>query len=303
MALDWDKLRVFHAVAEAGSFKHAEKILHISHSAISRHINQLEQEVKTQLFYRHARGIRLTLAGKIMMDSVHDMYGKLEMAKSRIDASIDSPSGHLRISVPLGLGTNWMIPRIKEFTKLYPEMKLDLLCQDEIIDVNMGEADIAIRLIKPQDGDAICQEFLTTRFQFYGSKEYLKEYRAPKSLSDLKNHRLIALDSDHAAPLRYFNWFLKSDEEILTPSLNIDNPYGIYRAIRNHLGLGIVPNVLIGAPEDQAAQGITPLLPETVFDVQAYFIYPTELRRTQKIRVFKDFFKTQAKIFEDKWNQ
>ena len=303
MALDWDKLRVFHAVAEAGSFKHAEKILHISHSAISRHINQLEQEVKTQLFYRHARGIRLTLAGKIMMDSVHDMYGKLEMAKSRINASIDSPTGHLRISTPLGLGANWLTPRIKAFTKLYPEMKIDLLFQDEIIDVNMGEADIAIRLVKPEDGDAICQEFLKVKFQLYASKTYLKEYGTPKALSDLADHRLIALDSNHAVPLRYFNWFLQNEEDMLTPSFNIDNPYGIYKAVRNDLGIGVIPNVLIGMPEDVAAQGITALLPKTAFFIESYFIYPTELRRTQKIRSFKDFFKTEAKSFEAKWNQ
>lgn len=296
--LDWDKLRVFHAVAEAGSFKQAEKSLHISHSAISRHINQLDERIETPLFYRHARGVQLTHAGKIMMGLAHEMHGKLEIAKNQISATIDSPSGHLIVNSPLGFGTEWLTPRIGNFNKLYPDIKINMISQEETVDVCMGEADFAISMTKLKDGDAICQKFMKIKLQLCATQEYIKIHGLPNKISDLKNHQFISLGNSSYLEANYFNAFLDDKNISFKEIISIDDPFAIYQAILCNLGIGIVPNFLMRAPDNK----IVPILPETTIHADMYFIYPPELRKTQKIIAFRKFLKNEAKKFETQWN-
>ena len=96
MALDWDKLRVFHAAAEAGSFTHAAEKLRLSQSAISRQVSALEADVGVSLFHRHARGLVLTEQGEMLFRTAHDVLMKLENVESLLTEAKNRPSGHFR---------------------------------------------------------------------------------------------------------------------------------------------------------------------------------------------------------------
>ncbi|MCB1454549.1 MAG: LysR family transcriptional regulator, partial [Rhizobiaceae bacterium] len=111
MAVDWDKLRVFHAAAEAGSFTHAAETLHLSQSAISRQVSALEQEVGVPLFHRHARGLVLTEQGDMLYRTAHEVLMKLENVTLRLTETKDRPSGVLRVSTTVGLGSGWLTER------------------------------------------------------------------------------------------------------------------------------------------------------------------------------------------------
>ena len=104
MSLDWDKLRVFHAAAEAGSFTHAAETLRLSQSAISRQVSALEHDVGVPLFHRHARGLVLTEQGEMLFRTAHDVLMKLEAIKTRLTEAKDRPSGVLRVTTTVGLG-------------------------------------------------------------------------------------------------------------------------------------------------------------------------------------------------------
>src|SRR4030095_3567523 len=106
MSLDWDKLRIFHAAAEAGSFTHAAETLHLSQSAISRQVSALENDVGVPLFHRHARGLVLTEQGEILSRTAHAVLMKLESVRSRLSEAKDRPSGILRVTTTGGLGTS-----------------------------------------------------------------------------------------------------------------------------------------------------------------------------------------------------
>src|SRR5579875_248335 len=84
LSMDWDKLRVFHAVAEAGSFTHAGEVLNLSQSAVSRQISALEESLNVPLFHRHARGLILTEQGELLFRTVQDVMLKLDAVRSHL---------------------------------------------------------------------------------------------------------------------------------------------------------------------------------------------------------------------------
>src|SRR5512133_1119387 len=115
MPLDWDKLRVFHAVAEAGSFTHAGETLNLSQSAVSRQIQALEEALAVPLFHRHARGLILTEQGELLFRTAREVFAKLSMAEGLVSASKDRPKGPLKITSSAAFGSTWLTPRMHEF--------------------------------------------------------------------------------------------------------------------------------------------------------------------------------------------
>ena len=110
--MDWDKLRIFHAVADAGSLTHAGDALGLSQSAVSRQIRGLEESLGTTLFHRHARGLILTEQGELLFDATRSMTKRLETAAARIRDSEDEVYGELRVTTTTAFGTLWLAPRL-----------------------------------------------------------------------------------------------------------------------------------------------------------------------------------------------
>lgn len=120
MVMDWDKLRIFHAVADAGSLTHAGDTLHLSQSAVSRQVRALEETLGVTLFHRHARGLILTEQGELLFDATTAMVKRLEAAAARIRDSEDEVFGELRVTTTTGFGTLWLAPACPRFTRSFP---------------------------------------------------------------------------------------------------------------------------------------------------------------------------------------
>jgi DNA-binding transcriptional LysR family regulator len=189
--LDWDKLRIFHAAAEAGSFTHAAEKLHLSQSAISRQVSSLEMDIGSKLFHRHARGLILTEQGEILYQTAHEVLMKLEAVKNQLTETRERPTGKLRVTTTVGFGQGWLTEKVQEFQALYPEVQVQLLLDNEELDVNMRQADCAIRLRQPQQPDLIQRRLFTVHFHIYAAPSYLARHGEPRTLEDLDNHRII----------------------------------------------------------------------------------------------------------------
>ena len=122
--MDWDKLKIFHAVAEAGSFTSATVNLNLSQSAISRQIQSLEEDLKVQLFERHARGLTLTENGEYLYKTAHDVISKLREVETSLGDQKNKASGKLTITTVRSFGTHWLTPRIQEFMRINPEIEI-----------------------------------------------------------------------------------------------------------------------------------------------------------------------------------
>lgn len=285
--LDWDKLRVFHAVAEAGSFTHASESLNLSQSAVSRQISALEDSVGVSLFHRHARGLILTEQGDLLYKTVHDVFAKLNSVESLLTETKENTEGVLRVTTTVGFGSVWLTGRLKEFIRTYPGIEVMLTLDDRELDLAMREADVAIRFNEPTQPDLIQRHIGSLRANLYASAEYLKERGVPHAVEDLAQHDLI-LFGDGVAPVRAVNWLsdlLREKSIAARAALRVNNLYGIYRAVKSGIGIGALPEYFL-----QEGRGIVQVLPETEGpSIEAYFVYPEELRQSARVAVFRDF--------------
>lgn len=288
MAMDWDKLRVFHAVAEAGSFTHAGEALNLSQSAVSRQISALEESLSVPLFHRHARGLILTEQGELLFRTAREVFAKLAMSESLISESKDRPKGPLKITTTVAFGSIWLTPRIREFLDLYPEIQVSLVVDDSELDLSMREADVAIRMSPPRQPDLIQRHLVTVQVHLYGAPDYLKKHGTPQRPDELEEHRLIVYGEDSRPPVPGVNWVLDTGAKPgrdRRPILSVNNTYGMLRAVKSGLGLAALPDFVAAEHND-----LTRVLPEIAGPPnEAYFVYPEELRSSKRISVFRDF--------------
>ncbi len=288
--MDWDKLRVFHAVAEAGSFTHAGEVLNLSQSAVSRQISALEESLNLPLFHRHARGLILTEQGELLYRTARDVFSKLAMTEALLTESRERAQGPLKITTTVAFGSLWLTPRIKDFLDAYPDISVTMVLFDGELDLAMREADVAIRMMPPRQPDLIQRHLLSMNYAVFASPAYIEQYGMPKSADDLDNHRIIVYGDDTrvSAPVSNVNWLLEagaSPDRPRKPVLEVNNIYGIYRAVKSGLGIAAMPEYLRGE-----AETLVHILPELKGPkVETYFVYPEELRHSKRITVFRDF--------------
>jgi len=286
--MDWDKLRVFNAVAEAGSFTHAGERLNLSQSAVSRQVSALEDSLEVPLFHRHARGLKLTEQGEILHRTVREVLSKLNMAEARISESGERPQGPLKITTTVAFGSMWMASRLKEFLEHYPDIEVSLVLTDTDLDLSMREADVAIRLTAPTQPDLIQRRLMNTHYHVFAGPGYLKKYGMPKKLADLDEHRLVVFGEDARMPVPDINWLLevgKPAGQRRRAFLRVNSTYAIFRAAQAGIGIGALPDYL-----NQETGNLVQVLPEVrgpIVDI--YFVYPEELRQSNRIAVLRDF--------------
>ncbi len=286
--MDWNRLKVFHAVAEAGSFTRAGELLNLSQSAISRQISALEGELGTPLFHRHARGLSLTEQGDSLYRTAHEISAKLAMTEAVLGESRERPTGKLKITTTVGFGSTWLTPRIGEFLELYPEVTVDVVLDDRLLDLSMREADIAIRMRPPTQADLVQRRLLTVHNHLYASPTYLKRHGTPRDLADLQNHRIITYGEDTPPPVTEINWLQKAGRKQglhLVPVLTVNNVYGLLLAVESDVGVASLPDYMIAGHSNVVR--VLPDVDAPSFDT--FLVYPDELRETKKIRVFRDF--------------
>jgi DNA-binding transcriptional LysR family regulator len=295
MPLDWDKLRVFHAAAKAGSFTHAADSLNLSQSAISRQVSALEEEVGVPLFLRHARGLKLTEQGELLYNTANDVLVRLENTRISLTESREHPAGTLRVTTTAGLGSGWLIDRIPEFVEAYPEINLQLILSNEELDLGTREADCAIRLSQPMQPDLIQRKLFTVHFHIYAAPSYLARYGTPKTIAEIAKHRLVTFGEPVPAYLRDVNWLqmavAETDTQELPKFLQINDLRSIRRAAEGGAGIAMLPDYLV-----TDGSILVRLLPETetpTFDT--YFCYPEAIKNAAKLKAFRDFLLTKAR--------
>ncbi len=287
--MDWDKLRIFHAVAEAGSFTHAGETLNLSQSAVSRQISSLEESLNVALFHRHARGLILTEQGELLYRTAHEVFSKLAMAEAQLTESKDKPKGQLKVTATQAFGSSWLTPVLGEFIELYPDVQVDLVLEDRELDLSMREADVAIRMAPPRQPELIQRHLMTVHLNAYASPAYIKRHGIPKSAEDLDNHKIIVYGDDTTKPpVPNIDWLLHTNAKRdgqRRPILKVNSVYAILRAVQSGLGLASLPEYMA-----QESTSLVRILPELQGPrIDSYFVYPEELRSSKRIQVFRDF--------------
>jgi DNA-binding transcriptional LysR family regulator len=291
--LDWDKIRIFHTVAEAGSFTRAGDELALSQSAVSRQISALERELNAPLFHRHARGLILTEQGDILFRASRDMRMRLETTRARLAETRERPSGDLKVTATVGLGSLWLTQRLPEFLDLYPEIRVELILTNEELDLAMREADVGIRLRQPTQPDLIQRRLFTVHFHIYASPDYIKRFGEPKSLEDLDNHRIISFGGDQPSYLLAVHWLSTAGRDLRNlrqTNCIINNISGLKTAVENGAGIAVLPDYVA----DSNTQLVQVLRDVEMPSLDSYFVYAEEMRSVARVQVFRDFLVAKA---------
>jgi DNA-binding transcriptional LysR family regulator len=285
--LDWEKLRLFEVVAEAGSFTEAARRLHMSQPALSRQIGALEEQIGAKLFHRHARGLAMTHEGEQLRAATADMQDRLERARDAIDASRDRPTGEIRLTTTVSFGSTWLARQLGEFLDLYPDIVINLMLSDNDVDLAKREADVAIRFHPPLQSELVQKPLLPIRHYLCAAPEYLARHGVPRNVVDLNNHRLIAYGDTAPDFLKGINWALElgHDGSPRTAALSINNSYGVLQAVEAGAGIAALPSYLI-----RFSGKVKVVLPEIEGAVfRTFFTYPAELKRSLRVAALRDF--------------
>lgn len=287
MPLDWDKLRLFHAVATAGSFTEGARRLKLSQPALSRQVIALEEALGAKLFHRHARGLALTNEGEQLRVTTSRMADDIERTRSSIEATRNRPTGEIKLTTTVSFGSSWLPVQLKDFLELYPDIRISLILSDEERDLARHEADCAIRFHKPHQADLIQRPLAIIRHRLCASEAYIKAHGEPQTPADLVNHRLIAYGPEAPAYLRSINWALElgHDGAPREPVLSLNNSFGVLQAVEAGAGIAALPSYLI-----RHSGKVRVLLPELQGAVfQTYFVYSAELKGSVRVAALRDF--------------
>ena len=286
--MDWDKLKIFHAVAQAGSFTEASGTLNLSQSAISRQIQSLELTLKTSLFERHARGLSLTEDGEILFKTANEVIIHLKAVETSLMEKKDKPSGKLIVTTVVGFGSIWLTPRIKEFMDKYPEMEVEVIVTDKELDLSTREADVAIWMRQPTQLSYIQKKLIDINYHIYGSPKYLEENGYPNTVKDLDKHKFIVYGKGTPSPLSQTDWILKvgkKDSSKRKSVMRVNNIYSLLLAVESGVGLAALPDYMV-----QERSTLVKVLPNIDGPkYEAHFVYPQSLKNVARVKSFRDF--------------
>ncbi|MGA0532576.1 LysR family transcriptional regulator [Hansschlegelia sp. KR7-227] len=292
---DWNRLRVFRIAVDAGSFTRAGALLGLSQSAVSRQIAGLEASLKIPLFHRGAHGLALTEAGEIFHAAVTSMFERLAMGLARIDDFRGAASGPLRIATAVVFGSSWLTSKMTKFRRDYPDISLTLLLSDNIeLDLSTRQADIAIRFFNQTQPNLIQRHLMTLPFRVYASRQYLAEKGVPETIADLDGHDLISYGDYLPAHVHDLDWLVKVGMPADQPRpavLRASSVYAILRAVKGGLGLGLLPAYL----QEDLLDLVEVLQDIRKPVVEAFLVYPEEVRRSRRIEAATRFLMSEAK--------
>ena len=286
--MDWDKLKIFYAVAEAGSFTRATINLNLSQSAISRQIQSLEEDLKVQLFERHARGLTLTENGEYVFKTAHEVISKLKDVETSLSDQKNKPTGKLTITTVRSFGTHWLTPRIQEFMQLNPNIEMELIFDDEELDLSTRQADIGIFMRRPKQLNYIQRKLVDINYYIYGSTKYLEKYGIPKTINDLNKHRFISFGKGAPSPVFNPDWALKlgvKDNKKRKSVMKVNSVMGLLLAVESGVGLAALPEYLVSN-----STNVIKVLPNSAGPItEAHFVYPQSLKNVARVQAFRNF--------------
>ena len=295
--MDWDKLKIFHAVAEAGSFTNATVNLNLSQSAISRQIQSLEDDLKVKLFERHARGLTLTENGEYVYRTAHEVISKLKEVEISLGDQKDKPSGKIIITTVRSFGTHWLTPRIQEFMQLNPEVEVELIFDDKELDLSTRQADIGIFMRRPKQLNYIQRKLMDINYHIYGSTKYLEKFGIPKTINDLSKHKFISFGRGAPSPVFNPDWALKlgvKDNKKRKTVMKVNSVMGLLLAVESGVGLAALPDYLVSL-----SRNVIKVLPNVEGPItEAHFVFPESLKNVARVTTFRNFLYSKISEFK-----
>jgi len=279
---------VFVAVVERGGFSSAAKVLGISKSAVSKRINQLEQNLEVKLLHRTTRKISLTEAGEHFYEHAAIANSAAKDAEDAVAQLQGEPQGRLRINTPMSFGRLHIAPFIPAFLKRYPKISIDMVMSDEVVDLVGAGFDVAIRSGNLPDSSLIARKLAPLRSVLCASPEYLERQGYPQKLADLKQHNCILFSYSRDLKEWIFNKKELSEAIEIKGNYQVNNSEALQEALLQGIGIGRLPTFV--ASTDIKAGRLIPLFTDyEMFEQSIYAVFLERQYMPAKVRAFLDY--------------
>lgn len=282
-----DHLKLFIRIAATSNISQAGKELRLSPAVASSHINRLEEELGVRLVHRTTRKVSLTEEGTAFLPHAEEVLTTIEAARASVGAGDILPKGTLRVTAPASFGRMHLMPLIKGFLELYPDIYVDLRLTDSIVDLVEGGFDIAIRSSDLKNSTLIARKLAPDRRIITASPSYLEEFGEPKTPEELREHKCV-----HLIGLEH--WTFKTEAGEVTPktagNLRTDHGEAVRDACVDGLGLSMASTWsaykhLKNGALVQVLKNY-PLVSKTAI----WAVYPSSRLLAPKVRAFIDYF-------------
>jgi DNA-binding transcriptional LysR family regulator len=296
--MDLSALQLFVDVMRQGSFAAVARERNVDPSSVSRAISLVEEEVGARLFQRTTRQLSATEAGTAYFERVAPLIDQMAMAAEAAGDLSRHPQGTLRVTASVSFGLERVVPVLPEFNERYPQLNVELLLDDSMIDLLPARIDVALRQGALPDSTLVAQSLVRTRYFVVASPQYLARRGMPALPQDLSSQEILAF------PFKGFRsrWIFRSPdgaivEAAVDPRVQISSAVGLQRCAVDGMGIALLPHWCLGA--DLAAGRLTRLfdgfeISATDFESAVWMVYPSRAYLPLKVRVFMDFMKSKV---------
>jgi DNA-binding transcriptional LysR family regulator len=279
--MDWDNMRAFLAVARQGQFLAASRVLKVNQATIARRVTALEGDLRATLFERSTTGVTLTEAGRELLTRAERMESEMLQAEADLRQQDVQLTGAVRIGAPDGITTYFLIPALKGLIERHPGIEIQLVPMPVTASLARREVDIAINIDEPAAGRFVARKLTEYGLGIYGAKSYLDGAGRPKTVEDLKDHRLIGYVENYtySSALNYISELFGEH----SPNFQCASAVGQVEAVRAGLGLGILHHFIAATVPD-----IEPLLTERNTRRSYWLVIHEDVRSLGRIRATVD---------------
>lgn len=281
-------LQRFALVVESGGFSKAARALGLGQPAVSKAINALERDFGVRLLNRGAR-ISLTEDGERIYEEarkVVDAYGGLEEAAARKSTA----AGLVRVTCPNALGTIYLIPKLKEFLQLYPEIMVELRVTDAFVDLHEHDIDVAVRVGEPRGDRLIAKKVCDLKRLAVGATSYFEQHPVPRKPQDLRDHACVVVG--HASATEEWVYVTASGARssvTVAGRVVVDNYLALRTAVEAGLGIGLAAGFIYD-PDGLASGRLQRVLSDVQFrPFPLHLMFKDARLIPARVRLFIDF--------------
>ena len=277
---------VFVAVVDCGGFSSAARKLGVSKSAVSKRITQLEDKLGVRLLYRTTRKLSLTEAGEHYYENAVKALAYAGEAEDAVTQLQQTPQGRLRINTPMSFGRLHIAPLIPQFLERYPNIQVDMVMDDRVVDLVESGFDCAIRGGDLPDSTLIARKLAPLRLVLCASPKYLAQHEMPQTPSDLVDHDCLLFS--YSTSEWPFSAAGKTETVAVSGSYRANNSEALREAVLQGMGISRIPAFVVG-PDIRAGR-LVEVLADYQMPVKAlYALFPRRQHLPAKVRVFIDF--------------
>ncbi len=278
-------LEIFARVVTAGSMSAAGRELDLSPAVVSKRISHLEGRLGTRLFHRTTRQLQLTETGRGFYDRVVQILATVQEAEAFVSSGHERAAGNLKITAPTAFSRLHIAPYLGRFLKQYPDLSLEIVATDQVMDIVREGIDVAIRIAEVDDSSLVARKLAPCRRVFCASPAYLKEYGAPKSLADLSSHKVLVENN--------IAWHMQGPEGAVSLKLSSEIRTNSSEIVHEALlaGCGVGFRSIWQVRDDLLSRKLVHILPQykEAPGLAIYAVYPDKQYVPARLRIFLDF--------------